>query len=204
MHRLSYFLCLLTMLASSLPARAFQHPGIPLTLNDLNTVKTNLTRYPWANGYAALVADGRASTNYTMQGPFGYVNRNNGGNYDNENAWKSDMQAAFDLARMWFFTGDANFAKKSHDILIAWATTQTNFGGIEASFDLGDYAYRYAGGADILRGTWPGWTTADTTTMSNFFANVYWPDLAIPGLVTQGSQGMEDIQRGGGDRGVQR
>ncbi len=171
-------------------ARAFQHPGIPLTIADLDNVKTNLGNPPWSSGYAALVADGRSSTNYTMQGPFGYVNRNNGGNYDNENAWKSDMQAAYNLARMWFFTGNANFAKKSHDILLAWANTKTNFGGIESAFDLGDYAYRYAGGADILRGTWPGWTATDTTTMSNFFAKVYWPDLAIPGLVIQGSQGI--------------
>jgi autotransporter-associated beta strand protein len=185
---------LITLLAGGgNKAQAFQHPGIPLTLSDLSTVKSNLNNAPWSSGYAALVADGRSSTNYTMQGPFGYVNRNYYGNYDNENAWKSDMQAAYNLARMWYFTGDANFARKSHDILIAWANTMTNFGGIEASFDLGDYAYRYAGGADILRGTWPGWTPTDTATMSNFFANVYWPDLSIPGLVTQGSQGMEEI-----------
>jgi hypothetical protein len=38
-------------------ARAFQHPGIPLTISDLNNVKTNLGNLPWSNGYAALVGD---------------------------------------------------------------------------------------------------------------------------------------------------
>ena len=100
------------------PVRAFQHPGIPLTVADLNNVKSNLNNAPWSGGYSALTGDWLSNTNYGMHGPFGYVNRNNGGNYDNEGAWESDMQAAFNLARMWYFTGDANFAKKSHDILI--------------------------------------------------------------------------------------
>jgi fibronectin type 3 domain-containing protein len=174
-------------------ARAFQHPGIGLTLADLNYIKANLTNAPWSSGYASLVADGRSSLSYTMQGPATYVNRNNAGNYDNEYQWENDMTAVYNLARMWYFTGDANYAKKSHDILIAWATTQTNYGGIEAPFDLGDYAYRYAGGADILRGTWSGWTAADTATVSNYFNKVFWVDLGLPGPSASGSQGMESL-----------
>jgi fibronectin type 3 domain-containing protein len=185
---------MVAMLATvSFVAQAFQHPGIGLTLADLNYVKTNLNNVPWNSGYSALVSDGRSSTNYTMQGPATYVNRNNAGNYDNENQWKNDMTAVYNLARMWYFTGDANYAQKSHDILIAWANTQTNYGGIEAPFDLGDYAYRYAGGADILRGTWPGWTAADTATVSNYFNNVFWVDLGLPGPSATGSQGMESL-----------
>jgi hypothetical protein len=103
----------------------------------------------------------------------------NGGNYDNQNAWQTDMQAIFNQARMWYFTGDYNYGQKAHDMLLAWATTMTNFGGIESSLDLGDYAYRYGGGADILRATWPGWTTADTLTVSNFFRNVYLPATGV-------------------------
>ena len=41
--------------------------------------------------------------------------------------------------------------------------------------DLGDYAYAFVGGADILRGTWPGWTEADTTTVKAYFGNVLLP-----------------------------
>ena len=41
--------------------------------------------------------------------------------------------------------------------------------------DLGDYAPRFVGGADILRGTWPGWTEADTTAVKAYFANVLQP-----------------------------
>ena len=40
-----------------------------------------------------------ADFSHVMAGPFGYVNRNYYGNYDNEGAWKNDMQAIFNLSR---------------------------------------------------------------------------------------------------------
>lgn len=103
------------------------------------------------------------------------------------------MTAVYNLARMWYFTGNSSYAQKAHDILISWANTQTSFSGIEASFDIGDYAYRFAGGADILRGTWSGWTSSDTTTVQNYFNNVLWPALGIGNANATGSQGIEPL-----------
>jgi len=191
-----WFLGIVTALfaGGGFQAHAFIHPGIPLTTADLDGVKSNLGNSPWSDGYAALLADGKSSTNYVMAGPFGYVNRNLSGNYDNENAWKNDMQAIFNLSRMWYFTKDNNYAQKAHDILIAWANTMTNFGGNEAALDLGDYSAVYGCGADILRGTWPGWTLADTLTVSNFFKTVYLPatflgdtNVSTPGPANKGA-----------------
>jgi hypothetical protein len=94
------------------------------------------------------------------------------------------MEAVYALARMWYFTGNAAYAQKAHDILIAWATTNTTFNGNEAGLAMGDYAYRFAGGADILRGTWSGWTSADTTTVQNYFLNVLWPNCQSNNNIT--------------------
>ena len=160
-------------------ARAFTHPGIPLTLSDLATVKANLNKEPWKSGYAALAGDYRSQLTYTMQGPFAHVGRNESGTNPNLNQWRNDMIAIWNLARMWYFTQDTRYAQLAHDILLQWANTQTSFGGIESGLDLGDYAYRYGGGADILRGTWPGWTQADTDAVKNLFANVYWPSTSL-------------------------
>src|SRR5581483_3465086 len=93
----------------------------------------------------------------------------------NLNPWRSDMVAIWNLSRMWYFTGDEAYARKAHDILIAWAQTQKRYEGMEGSLDLGDYAYRWAGGAEILRYTWPGWTQADTDQVKALFGNVYQP-----------------------------
>lgn len=155
-------------------ASAYTHPGAPLTLADLQAVKANVDahREPWKSGYAGLAAGTQLT--YTMQGPFAQVSRV--GAYDaNLAEWRSDMNAVWNFSRMWYFTGDTAYAQKAHDILLAWANTQTEFSGNESMLDLGDYAPRFVGGADILRGTWPGWTAADTTAVKAYFANVLMP-----------------------------
>jgi regulation of enolase protein 1 (concanavalin A-like superfamily) len=176
MNRMNSILgAFLLLLWLGLPqAYAYTHPGAPLTLSDLQALKANvdLGKEPWKSGYAALAADGRSSLGYAMQGPFANVSR---APHVNRNQWMSDMTAVWNLSRMWYFTGNTAYAQKAHDILLAWANTQTSFTGGESMLDLGDYAYRFVGGADILRGTWPGWTEADTTAVKAYFGNVLMP-----------------------------
>ncbi len=173
--------CLLAALAGlSASAYAYTHPCIPNTLEELNTIKANLNQQPWKFGYEILQGDSRSKLTYTMQGPFAEVSR---APYLHLNEWRNDMTAVYNLARMWHFTGNNAYAQKAHDILIAWANTHTKFGAWEAALELGDYAVNYAGGASILRGTWPGWTAADTTAVKNYFLNTLWPaSLAGPNV----------------------
>jgi hypothetical protein len=160
--------------APLLQAQGFTHPGAPLTSADLAALKAKVAAgdQPWKAGYDALAADGRSQLTYNMQGPFANVSRSPNVNLGQ---WRSDMTAIWNLSRMWYFTGNDAYAKKAHDILLAWATTQTSFTGGESPLDLGDYAYRFVGGADILRGTWPDWTEADTTAVKNYFGTVLLP-----------------------------
>jgi hypothetical protein len=155
-------------------AQAYTHPGAPLSLSDLQALKANVdnNREPWKSGYASLAADWHSQLTYTMQGPFATVSRAPNVNL---NQWRNDMIAIGNLSRMWYFTGNTAYAQKARDILVAWANTQTEFSGGESMLDLGDYAFRFVGGADILRGTWPGWTAADTTTVKAYFGNVLMP-----------------------------
>lgn len=171
-------LCLLAAFVGlSSQARAFTHPCIPNTLQELDTLKANLDKQPWKSGFAALAADGRSQLTYNMGGPFEVVRRN-----PNENLWpwRGDMIAVYNLSRMWYFTGNPAYAQKARDILVAWATHHKVFGGNESGLDLGDYAICYGGGASILRGTWPGWTQQDTITVQNYFRNILWPATAAP------------------------
>ena len=164
-------------------AHAYNHPCIPATSQDLAYIKASLNQQPWKSGYAFLTNDSTAQLGWTMDGPYANVSR--AGSYDaNLVPWQNSMNAVYNLARMWYFTGNTNYAQKAHDILIAWANTNTNFNGNEAGLAMGDYAHAFAGGADILRGTWPGWTAADTTTVQNYFANVLWPNCQANGNIT--------------------
>ncbi|HEY8903375.1 MAG TPA: alginate lyase family protein, partial [Chthoniobacterales bacterium] len=178
--------------AMASPARAFTHPCIPTTREELDTIKANLNQEPWKRGYELLSADSKSQLDYAMNGPFATVTRNPDLNLTE---WSNDMHAVYNLARMWYFTGNGAYAQKAHDILLAWANTQTSFGGNQAGLALGDNAYAYAGGASILRGTWPGWTAADTTAVKNLFLNVYWPATAntshLAGPANKGDINME-------------
>ena len=152
----------------------FTHPGTPLTLSDLTTLKSYVDqgKQPWKSAYDQLTNDGKAKLTYVMAGPYATVSRSPDVNLW---PWRNDMVAIWDLSRMWYFTRNPDYAKKAHDILMQWATVQTAFSGSESMLDLGDYAYAFVGGADILRGTWPDWTDADTATVKAYFANVLMP-----------------------------
>jgi len=154
------------------PKPRYSSPGVILNRQDLETLKANIKREPWKSGFESLANEGRSKLTYKMAGPFKEVKRAPNANLW---PWRNDMMAIWNLSRMWYFTGDEAYAKKAHDILFAWATTHTEFGGRESMLDLGDYVICFVGGADILRGTWPGWTNADTATMKKYFNDVLMP-----------------------------
>ena len=158
--------------AVAFPTPRYTSPGVILNRRDLETLKANIRREPWKSGFEAMAAEGRSKLDYKMAGPFQEVKR-----APNLNLWpwRGDMMAIWNLSRMWYFTGDNAYAQKAHDILLAWATTHTQFGGRESMLDLGDYVVCFVGGADILRGTWPGWTAADTTAVKKYFNDVLLP-----------------------------
>jgi hypothetical protein len=163
----------LLLLAFGQPqAHAYTHPCIPTTLQELDTIKASLNQEPWKSGYAALSSASTSQLSWPQEGPCATVSRTPDVNLA---YWKDDMNAVFNLARMWYFTGNNAYAQKAHDILLSWCNTQTSFSGQEIDLTLGDFAPVYGGGASILRGTWPGWTAADTTAVQNYFRNLIWP-----------------------------
>ncbi|WP_276485505.1 cellulose binding domain-containing protein [Paraflavitalea pollutisoli] len=172
-------------------SQRFTHPGIPFTRSDLDLLKSNITREPWATGYAALANDGRSKLNYAMRGPFATVSRVP--NLNNEQ-WKSDMVAIHNLAFMWIFTGDTAYARKATDMLEAWAVTNTTWGGGENMLDIGDYAPYFVTGADILRGTYPGWTATNTNHVKQYFANVLYPASWVPGVLRDHNKGAIQLE----------
>lgn len=188
-------LLLLGMLLVVQPAHAFVHPGIPLTLDDLNYVKARLAVQPWKSGWDALQADGHATTNYVMEGPYPIVIRAGaGGVYLNQNPWKNDMDAVYKLSLRWYYTGDTNYAIKATAIFDSWATTMTNYGGAENYLDIGDYAYALFGGPEILRWTYPGWTTTNTQHATNYFYTAIQPALFVPYPLRGANQGMSALK----------
>jgi hypothetical protein len=172
--------------AMASPARAFTHPCIPASKADLDYIKANLNQEPWKTGYAYLLSTWDPNR---VPNAYATVTRNPDLNLG---AWAGDMDAVWHYAQLWAYTGNNAYAQKAHDILIAWANTQTVMGGNQGGLALGDLAQAYGGGASILRGTWPGWTQADTDAVKNLFLNVYWPAIAA-GWTLQGPANKGDL-----------
>lgn len=152
--------------------KSFVHPGAPLTIRDLKALKDNLGNEPWKTGYEALASSRHSSLEYCMRGPTRNVSR---APHVDRLLWISDMDAIWNLARMWYFTGDARYAQKSRDILLAWAENHILFSGRESALDIGDYAYKFVGAAEILRGTWPEWRDVDTEQVKHYFRRTLIP-----------------------------
>jgi hypothetical protein len=155
--------------------RVIKHPGAGLTLSDLQTLKANVDqgKEPWKSAFNQLANSPTSRLSYAGRGgPFAKVSR---APDENLLAWRSDMVAISELSRMWYFTQDERYAVNARKLLLGWATTQTEFSGRESMLDLGDYAFHFVSGAEILRSTYPGWTEADTATVKKYFKNVLMP-----------------------------
>lgn len=172
-------------------AQNFVHPGVPFTTDDLNQLKSNLTKEPWASAYAAFANDNRSKLTYGMQGPYVTVGR---APDVNRNPWMNDMVSIHNLAFMWIFTGDQAYAQKATGILDAWAVTNTRWTGDETFLDLGDYAQYYITGADILRSTYPGWTADNDAHVRNWFANILWKEADVPNPLRGLNQGAIQVK----------
>lgn len=176
-------------------AANFPHPCVEYNLADLQRMKTNLNVDPWKSGFNVFTNQYASSSNYVMQGPFGSVTRNNTGINTNEAAFNSDMEAAYNLALMWNATGNTNYAANSKTILTAWFTTLTNWISSDGTvgIEVSTAGSTGATAAEILRYTYPGWTSSNTFVCSSFFTNMVWNWIQTNGYGT-GNQGMSKIQ----------
>jgi len=177
-----------TLVMTYVLPRTFVHPGIALSVEDLDAIKANLNVEPWKTGYDDMVASSLSSLSYVMKGPFAEVGRQT-----NNGAWNDDMEAVHNMARLWYFTGYAAYAQKARDILIAWATTHTLWNNESGTYlSMGYECMHVFEGADILRGTWPGWTQSDTDIVKAYFENVWWDEyhISVPHPLRSANQGM--------------
>ena len=165
--------------------------GVLFSNADLAQLKGNITKEPWLTGYNALKNDYRSRLNYSMRGPFQNVTRSPN---LNNSAWQTDMVAIHHLTFMYVFTDDSAYARKATDILDAWARINTSWGGNESMLDIGDYVPYVVPAADILRRTFPGWSTANSANVEKYFRDVLYPHSWVPHPLRDHNKGAIQLQ----------
>jgi hypothetical protein len=171
--------------------RAFEHPGIFNNKAELDFIKQRIqaNAQPWKNAYDKLSSSRYASLSYkaspqTTVECGRYSSPNNGCTEELDDAY-----AVYAHALLWYFTGNAAHAKKSMEIMDAWAATLKHHTLANATLQAGWSISVMMRGAEIIRHSDAGWPQDGVDRFSSMLRNVYIPDLTqtqggVDGLIS--------------------
>lgn len=136
--------------------KSFVHPGIVVTKESMSRMKDYIARraYPVYEGFLLLKSSPRVGEAYKMNGPYPYISHDHPDYKYTSNGMSSDFSAAYEDALMWVLTDNRMYARKSMDILSAYASTLQ---GIPESNDrmllAGLEGFKIASALEILKHT---------------------------------------------------
>ncbi|HEY1201374.1 MAG TPA: DUF4979 domain-containing protein, partial [Niastella sp.] len=132
--------------------------------------------------YQLLQSSTRSSATYTMAGPYQLLTRdasvtvNGVGGGTVKNGVEADFLAAYYNALMYNITGNEAHAKKSIEIIDAYAATTTGITGVDAELN-GLYGFMLANAAELMRATYAAWPVEKQQQCATMLKNVFYPVL---------------------------
>ncbi|GAA0721683.1 hypothetical protein GCM10009105_32230 [Dokdonella soli] len=131
---------------------------------------------PWIGSWNRLIGNNHASLAWTPN-PQAVVYRGNDGVHaQNFATLYNDVHAAYACALRWKVSGDTAYADKAVQIMNAWSSKLTGFGGsIDAFLASGIQGYQFANAAEIMR-TYSGWTAVDFARFQAMMLNIFYQD----------------------------
>jgi len=168
---------ILTNNSTSKLEKSFVHPGIlhsQASLNHIFEVATKKTM-PEYGSYELLKNHPCASAQYKMNGPFTVISRDGQYAYT-KSKMEADFSAAYLNALMWIATKDESHAKKTLEILGAYADSlklipSTN----DAPLLVGLEGLKIVNAMEILRYTYTGMTAEQMTKINRMITNIFLP-----------------------------
>jgi len=152
----------------------FVHPGIDVTLEDLEWLKNQVDAgvEPWA-GYAGELKQGLLDfvpqpSPRVIRGPYGKPDIGS-------SQWSASAKTVYRCAVMWYLTRDEAYAGKAIEIIEAWARKLRSFDENDTKLVIGLEGPAFANAAEILRYTYPGWTEENTGTVSDLLMETLFP-----------------------------
>ncbi|KAL5365841.1 chondroitin AC/alginate lyase [Aspergillus floccosus] len=137
-----------SVLALSLHAYSWTHPGLLVTDSNIARVRAKLAveREPWVSSWAYFESLSFSSSSYSPNAVSDIDRPTNG-----DVLWH-DTAAAFNLALRWRVTQEEEYAKAASAILTAWGNTLITFsGGDDRYLSAGLQGYEIANAAELLR-----------------------------------------------------
>jgi len=172
---ISLIISLITLVAQSLYAQKFRHPGIDQTSEDLAFMKAQVQAWnqPWKDSFERLMASAGLNADVT---PFAHVQRGPYGKPDiGGSELRKNANLAYDCALIWYITEDKAYAAKSIEILNSWSSVLWDFDYNDAKLLAGWTGHLLCNAAEILKYTKSGWQQKDIDKFTNMLMTVYFP-----------------------------
>ncbi len=169
---------LAVQMGPALAQNGFVHPGITLTITELDTIKreVNSGAQPRKAGWDKMKSSALASLSYRTHHRATVLA--DGGT---SGGFSDDSSAILSQAMQWYVTGDKVHAEKAIEMMNNWSRTLKSIVPAPGQYNLqhrlvtGWAARDFAEAAEIIRYTYSGWDPADIDRYERMLADVFWP-----------------------------
>lgn len=182
MKRAIIIALVLTLACPGSKAKEFVHPGILHSAAELERAATYVKNglEPAYGSFKLLSEDPKSSFDYTIQGPFPIISRADEYGFTKKPC-EDDFNAAYYNSLMWVVTGDERHARKSLEIIRAYAEVLRKITPRDDPLCAGLQGFIIVNAAEIIRWTYPesqfigGWNGHDTELTSTMFREAFLP-----------------------------
>jgi len=172
------FLSLVVSCAYTLSAAGeFVHPGVAHSSESIAFAKSKIAagEQPWVDAWEG-VKNSRYSSLDWQPNPFAHVERGPSNNPDiGSSEFSDDARAAYYHALCWTISGNEAHAKKSAEIIHAWAKTLESIGNHDARLLIGMSGYHFCIAAELLKHTWDEWPADEQSQFATMIREVWYP-----------------------------
>lgn len=188
-------------LAAFANAQSFKHPGIFVSQAQLNHVKSNINKAPYAAALQDLNNAKYASSSWQPKAVPNVICTGNGvGGEVGCAERRTDGLSAYANALRWAVTGDKASAQATIRILDAWSNTlvsqQPNAAWPpQVGLDSGWVMSTFIRAAEIMKYTNAGWSQRGQDAFKNMVLKLYLPQLQFPRA--DGADNPNNVELGG-------
>lgn len=179
MKRLLLIVAILCCLTDTLSAKKFTHPGILHTAHKMELMRYMIAEKvePAYGSWLLLKEHPCAQPDYRLRGPYRIISRDGAFGYTKGNM-ENDFSAAYLNAIMWFLTQDKRHARKSLDILIAYADSLKHIPATnDAPLLAGLEGFKIVYALEVLKYTYPEATKKQLAKIEKMFQTHFMPIL---------------------------
>lgn len=155
-------------------AKPFVHPGMLHSAADLDRMKKNVEEgvEPWAGAWREFQKSQYVANTYAPR-PLETVGRGVGS--AGQDNISRDGTAAYYNAIAWYISGNEDYAKKTVEILNDWSYKCKTINGKDAVLCAGNYGYKFANAAEIIRYSYKKWPQKDIEQFKTLMNAVFYP-----------------------------